>query len=246
MRLYFFILTVLVSIQATDLNAQKVKYHFGVHGGMIMSYLSGSDGKMEITFRQNRVKDINDSGGRAYGGFYPLMGAMGGVYGGFWFADRFTLDMSISYLNKGYQDIFQYEVVDTFYNSTLGLRNHFVDLGFKLRYVDRNFIINTGFVIGANIHDQVNYSVDWEINGNSFLQESYIKYMHEHYGIYRKPFVLAYDFGIGWRRERMTFIANMQKTGSFFNESSIRFNYMAYSITMEYRINRLDKRVKRH
>ena len=108
MRICLLIVVALACLHPSELRAQKVNYHYGIQGGMIMSYLSGSDGKMEITLRQNRVKDVNDSGGWAYGGFYPLMGATGGVYGGFWFADRFTLDMSISYLNKGYQDIFQY------------------------------------------------------------------------------------------------------------------------------------------
>jgi hypothetical protein len=230
----------------SELNAQKVNYYYGLKAGMILSDLSGSDGKMEIDIRRNRVKDLKHVGVNAYGDYYPFIGASIGAFGGFLLSERFTADMSISYLNKGFQDIFQYSMVDTFYRSSIILQAHYVDFGFKIRYVERGFIINTGFIIGANIIDRVNTNIEWTVNNIDILKQNETKYMHEHYGVYRKPFVLAYVWGLGYRKGRLTFLLNMEKTGSIFHESSIRYNFIAYSFGIEYRLNRIDKRVRRN
>ena len=70
--------------------------------------------------------------------------------------------------------------------------------------------------------------------------------MHEHYGVYRKPFVLGYVWGFGYRKGKLTFLLNMEKTGSIFYESSKRYNFIAYSFGIEYRLNRIDKRIRRN
>ena len=226
-------------------NSQRNNYYYGVRTGSVICFLTGAQGYLDISLRRNIVKDLKHVNSSSFGGVYPFIGANGGIFGGFYFHSKFTADMSITYTIKGYHDIFEYSSADTFYKSVDQLNAHYVDFGFKVRYVNRNFIINSGLIIGANIFDRVHHDLEYTIKDVQIIKEEETRYMHEHYGPYRKPFVLGYVWGLGYRIRKLTFLANIQKTGSIFHENAKEFSFTSYHFTFEYRFNPLDKRSKR-
>ena len=101
-----------------------------------------------------------------------------------------------------------------------------------------------GLLTGANLLDRVYHNTDMTIMGSTVSEEE-TYYMHEFFGPYRKPFVTGFLWGIGLRIRRVTVLANVEKTGNIFFESETEYKFTSFQLTLEYRLNRIDKRLKR-
>ena len=220
------------------------RYYYGIRVGSIVSFLSGIDGHLFISQRRNTVKDLNQGSASAYGGVFPFIGGSGGVFGGFYFHKKFMADLSMTYSIKGYQDVFEFRTTDTLYRNVDQLNAHYVDIALKVRYINRNFIINLGLLTGANLLDRVYHNMDMTVLGVTTSEEK-TYYMHEFFGPYRKPFVTGFLWGIGLRIRKVTVLANVEKTGNIFFQSETEYKFTSFQLSIEYRLNRIDKRLKR-
>ena len=239
--IYLFVLFLSLNIHSYG---QTNRYYYGIRTGSIVSFLSGIDGELFISQRKNAVKDLNQGSASSYGGVYPFIGGTGGIFGGFYFDKKFTADLSMTYSIKGYQDVFEFRTTDTLYRNVDQLNAHYIDIALKVRYINRNFIINLGLITGANLLDRVYHNMDMTVSGASISEEK-TYYMHEFFGPYRKPFVTGFLWGIGLRIRRVTVLANVEKTGNIFFQSETEFKFTSFQLTLEYRLNRIDKRLKR-
>ena len=225
-------------------HGQTNRYYYGIKAGSIVSFLSGIDGALFISQRRNTVKDLNQGSTDAYGGVYPFIGGSGGIFGGFYFHKKFMADLSMTYSIKGYQDAFEYRNTDTIYRNVDQLNAHYVDIALKVRYISRNFIINLGLLTGANLLDRVYHNMDMTVSGVTISEEK-TYFMHDFYGAYRNPFVTGFIWGIGLRIRRVTVLANVEKTGNIFFQTEKEYKFTSFQLALEYRLNRIDKRLKR-
>lgn len=232
-------------------------FYYGFTAGGNVSILQGASGSLRKAYINDFVSYMDDRGYKASGHLTPRLGINAGLAGGYNFAKKFSLESTLAYSQRGFQEEVKYEYSDTSYvvnyNSSLTARLDYIDFALGVRYKHHSGLtVFIGWISSLNVRDKVYQQTDYQITytnlpaANLAIAQDSSMFAHQYYGVNRKIYLPAYVWRIGYSTKRyLDFNLSLEKSSNIFvNDQSVDPNFLTLKFNVACRLDYFERRKK--